>query len=55
MGEAKRRKILGLPQKTNNTKTKIEESPSLFEWIPFTNNQRYNLIKIMIKSRWFVI
>ena len=28
MGEAKRRKTLGLPPKKNNTKTKIDESPS---------------------------
>ena len=27
MGEAKRRKTLGLPPKKNNTKTKIDESP----------------------------
>ena len=36
MGEAKRRKTLGLPPKKNNTKTKIDESPRLFEWLPFT-------------------
>ena len=39
MGEAKRRKTLGLPPKKNNTKTKLDESPRLFEWLPFTINQ----------------
>ena len=34
MGEAKRRKTLGLPPKINNTKTKIDESPRLFECFP---------------------
>ena len=46
MGEAKRRKRLGLPPKKNNNKTKIDESPRLFEWLPFTINQRDNLIKL---------
>jgi len=27
MGEAKRRKTLGLPPKNNNTKTNIDDSP----------------------------
>ncbi len=55
MGEAKRRKILGLPPKKNNTKTKIDESSRLFEWLPFTINQRDNLIKLSIKASWFGI
>ena len=57
MGEAKRRKTLGLPPKKNNTntKTKIDESPRLFEWLPFTINQRDNLIKLSIKASWFGI
>ena len=55
MGEAKRRKILGLPPKKNNTKTKFDESPRLFEWLPFTIDQRDNLIKLSIKASWFGI
>ena len=55
MGEAKRRKTLGLPPKKNNTKTKIDESPRLIEWLPFTINQRDNLIKLSIKASWFGI
>ena len=52
MGEAKRRKTLGLsPKKNKNkTKTKLDESPRLFEWLPFTINQRDNLIKLSIKA-----
>ncbi len=53
MGEAKRRKTLGLPPKKNNTK--IDESPRLFEWLPFTINQRDNLIKLSIKASWLGI
>ena len=57
MGEAKRRKTLGLPPKKNNTKTKYNdnESPRLFEWLPFTINQRDSLIKLSIKASWFGI
>ena len=55
MGEAKRRKKLRLPRKKNNTKTIFDDSPRLFEWLPFTINQRDNLIKLSIKASWFGI
>ena len=55
MGEAKRRKTLGLPPKKSNTKTKYDESPRLIEWLPFTIKQRDNLIKLSIKASWFGI
>jgi len=55
MGEAKRRKTLGLPPKKSITKTKYDESPRLVEWLPFTINQRDNLIKLSIKASWFGI
>ena len=55
MGEAKRRQRLGLPPKKNNTITKSDDSPRLFEWLPFTINQRDNLIKLSIKASWFGI
>ena len=55
MGEAKRRKTLGLPPKKNNTKVKFDESPRLFEWLPFTINQRDNLIKLSTKASWLGI
>ena len=55
MGEAKRRKTLGLLPKKNNTKTKFDESPRLFEWLPFTISQRDSFIKLSIKASWFGI
>ena len=55
MGEAKRRKTLGLPPKNNNTQTKFDESQRLFEWLPFTSNQRDYLIKLSIKASWLGI
>ena len=55
MGESKRRKTLGLPPKKNNIKNNFDQSPSLFEWLPFTINQRDNLIKLSIKASWFGI
>ena len=55
MGEAKRRKTLGLSPKNNNTKNQLDESPRLFEWLPFTIKQRDNLIKLSIKASWFGI
>ena len=55
MGEAKRRKTLGLPPKENNAKTKFDESPRIFEWLPFTINQRDSLIKLSIRASWFGI
>ena len=55
MGEAKRRKNLGLSFKSNNFKSKADKSPRLFEWLPLTINQRDNLIKLSIKASWFGI
>jgi len=55
MGEAKRRKILGLSTRKNNNKTKLDQSPRLFEWLPFTVNQRDNLMKFSIKASWYGI
>ena len=53
MGEAKRRKTLGLPPPKNNTKTQSDDSPRLFKWLPFTVNQKDSLIKLSIKASWF--
>ena len=55
MGEAKRRKTLGLDPKKNNTKIRSDNSPRLFEWLPITINQKDNLIKLSIKASWFGI
>ena len=42
-------------QKKKNNKTKIDDSQRLFEWLPFTINQRDRLIKLSIKASWFGI
>ena len=55
MGEAKRRKDLGLPSKKSKAESKLDKSPRLFEWLPLTINQRDSLIKLSIKSSWFGI
>ena len=55
MGEAKRRKILGLPPKKNNIKNKVDQSPRIFEWLPITVNQRDHLIKLSIQASWLGI
>ena len=56
MGEAKRRKTLGLPpKKNNNKKTKVDQSPRVIDWLPITVNQKDNLIKLSIKASWFGI
>ncbi len=55
MGEAKRRKTLGLNPKKNITKTKFDKSPRLFQWLPLTLNQRDRLIQLSIKASWFGI
>ena len=55
MGEAKRRKTLGLPPKQSNKKTKLDDSPRIFQWPPLTINQRDTLIKLSIKVSWFGI
>ena len=55
MGEAKRRKTLGLPPKKNNLKSQSDQSPRIFEWLPITVNQRDNFIKLSIKASWFGI
>ena len=55
MGEAKRRKTLGLPPKQNILKKNLDNSPRIFEWLPITINQRDNFIKLSVKASWFGI
>ena len=55
MGEAKRRKSLGLPPTKNNTKSTSDQSPRLFAWLPLTVNQRDSLMKLSIKASWYGI
>ena len=55
MGEAKRRKSLGLPPKKNNIRNKVDQSPRIFDWLPITVNRKDSLIKLSIKTGWFGI
>ena len=52
MGEAKRRKNLGLTPKTKLKNSNKDNSPRLFEWLPITENQKDNFIKVTIKGGW---
>ena len=55
MGEAKRRKTLGLPPKKNNIKKTVDLSPRVFDWLPITVNQKNSFIRLSIKGGWFGI
>ena len=55
MGEAKRRKKLGIPPKKNNIKIKVDQSPRLFNWLPITVSQKDSFIKLSIKASWYGI
>ena len=55
MGEAKRRKNLGLPPKKNNTNTNTDTSPKIVEWLPITTKQKDNFIKVSIRGGWIGI
>ena len=55
MGEAKRRKTLGLPPREISPKRKIDDSPRIINWLPFTENQKEYFIKLSIKASWFGI
>ena len=55
MGEAKRRKKLGIPPTKNNIKIKVDQSPRLFNWLPITVSQKDSFIKLSIKASWYGI
>ena len=55
MGEAKRRKSLGLPPKKIIIKNKLDQSPRVFNWLPITVNQKNSFIRLSIKASWFGI
>jgi len=55
MGEAKRRKSLGLSPKDRTPKKTIDDSPRIINWLPFTENQKENFIKLSIRASWFGI
>ena len=55
MGEAKRRKNLGLPPRKVSLKKEIDDSPRIINWLPFTENQKDYFIKLSIRVGWFGI
>ena len=55
MGEAKRRKSLGLSPKDVAPKKEIDDSPRIINWLPFTENQKNDFIKLSIRTGWFGI
>ena len=55
MGEAKRRKTLGLPPRNVSSKKEIDNSPRFINWLPITENQKDHFIKLSIKAGWFGI
>ncbi len=52
MGEAKRKKDLGLPSSNTYKKVDINNSPRLIEWIPITVKQKDQFIKLSIRTGW---
>jgi len=52
MGEAKRRKTLGLPPREIIPTKKIDNSPRIINWLPFTENQKNYFIKLSIRASW---
>ena len=55
MGEAKRRKSLGIPPRKIMSKKEVDDSPKIINWLPFTENQKNSFIKLSIRASWFGI
>ena len=55
MGEAKRRKTLGIPPRESKNQNKIDNSPRFINWLPITENQKNYFIKLSIRAGWFGI
>ena len=52
MGEAKRKKDLGIYSGNVVKKVDIDNSPRLIEWIPITVKQKDQFIKLSIRAGW---
>ena len=52
MGEAKRRKDLGLKPKKPDINTIVDNSPRLLSWLPITEKQKDKFIQLSIKTSW---
>ena len=55
MGEAKRKKDLGLTPKYLASKKSIDKSPRVINWLPITEKQKDQFIKLSIRASWFGI
>ena len=55
MGEAKRKKGLGLSTRKVYKKVEIDNSPRLIQWLPITVNQKDKFIKLSIRAGWIGI
>tara|TARA_Y100001978_G_C23368345_1_gene279742 strand:+ start:220 stop:465 length:246 start_codon:yes stop_codon:yes gene_type:complete len=55
MGEAKRRKSLGLPPRDYSSNKNFDSSPRLFNWLPITHNQKDSFIRLSIRAGWLGI
>ena len=55
MGEAKRRKMLGLPPRDVDLKKDVDDSQRLIDWLPVTENQKDYFIKFSIRAGWIGI
>ena len=55
MGEAKRRKDLGLKPKKRDLNTIVDNSPRLLSWLPITEKQKDKFIQLSIKTSWLGI
>ena len=55
MGEAKRRKTLGLPPREVSKEKKLDDSPRIINWLPLTENQKDYFIQLSIRASWFGI
>ncbi len=53
MGEARRRTLKGLPPRNQrNQQTTPDGSPRVIAWLPFTQNQKQQLIDLTIRGGW---
>ena len=52
MGEAKRRKDLGLKSKKGQQDKIVNSSPRLIKWLPVTQNQKDKFIQLSIRASW---
>jgi hypothetical protein len=60
MGEAKRRAAQGLPPRATKPRqasgpAKVDTSPRLISWLPFTRQQADSFVKVSTKGAWIGI